>query len=162
MLVDNALKPSTRKCYLSAFQHYLRFCTEYNKISMPASSESLMLYVSHMYSKGFKGSSIKVYFSAVRNYHIQSGLSSPLGDELLSYQRYHGPIWPSKSQTTHHLFNFKKLVKIQSVPIWSPDDACRIMPGIFRVYARRGILCPRQHWLWFFLTLDNIGCGVHR
>ena len=84
MLVDQALKPSTRKCYASAMRHLQKFCVEYGKISIPADNDTLMLYVSHMHTKGFKGSSIRVYLAAIRNSHIQSGLENPLGGDLLN------------------------------------------------------------------------------
>jgi hypothetical protein len=76
-LFDNSLKPSTRKTYSSAQTRFLSFCTLYNLIPFPVSEETLLYYISYLFQDGLKGSSIRVYLSAVRNLNVMNDCPAP-------------------------------------------------------------------------------------
>ena len=48
----------------------MNFCAEFNHIALPTTNELLLKYVAFLYQEGLKGTSIKVYLSAVRSLHI--------------------------------------------------------------------------------------------
>jgi hypothetical protein len=70
MLMDAALKNNTKRTYNSAQNKYVSFCNLYKLAIMPASEETLLLYVSFLFEQGLTGASIRVYLSAVRSLHI--------------------------------------------------------------------------------------------
>lgn len=84
ILLHNSLKPSTRKTYNSGVNRFYNFCGLYDKISLPASQETLILFCAHLFNSGLKPNTIKVYLSAVRNDHIENDFTSPLGGEKLT------------------------------------------------------------------------------
>ena len=76
-LMSAALKPSTRKTYTCAQNKFLEFCKQYSLVSLPVTEETLLLYVAFLFEDGFKGTSIRVYLSAIRSLHIYGGFSYP-------------------------------------------------------------------------------------
>ena len=83
MLIENSLKPSTRMTYISGWNKFLEFCKKYNQIPLPASEDTLIYFVAHLHSLNLKGSSTKVYLSAIRNQHIVNNYPNPtLSDRL--------------------------------------------------------------------------------
>jgi site-specific recombinase XerD len=72
-----ALKPNTQRTYSSAQTRFINFCSKYNLVVMPVSENTLLLYIAFLFDEGLKGSSIKVYISAVRSLHIYSGFIYP-------------------------------------------------------------------------------------
>lgn len=77
-LLENSIKPSTRSTYKSAFDRFERFCDSFGLESLPASHSTLVYYVSHLFDEKLKGSTIKVYLSAIRHYHIKKDKENPL------------------------------------------------------------------------------------
>ena len=45
---------------------------------MPASEDTILLYVSHLYLNKLKYTSIRVYLAAVRSLHVEQGIGNPL------------------------------------------------------------------------------------
>ena len=78
LLLRSALRQSTQNCYSSAQKKYIHFCAKYHIEPLPATDESLLLYVSYLHEQGLTGSSIKVYMSAVKSLHVYSGFDSPI------------------------------------------------------------------------------------
>jgi hypothetical protein len=74
LLLDNALKANTRRTYSSAQKRFINFCAIYDFDPLPASEEILLYYISFLFSQGLKGSSIRVYLSALRSLHVINGL----------------------------------------------------------------------------------------
>ena len=83
LLVGQGLRDNTHKTYTSAQRKYLNFCIELNLLSLPATDEVLLKYVAFLFQKGLKGSTIKVYLSAVRSLHVFSNLTPPTHSEKL-------------------------------------------------------------------------------
>ena len=76
------LAPSTRRVYLSAQRRYLAFCRQDGRLGpsglpLPADEQFLMRFCTFL-ADGLSHASIKVYLSAVRSLHIDSGLPDPL------------------------------------------------------------------------------------
>ena len=108
-----ALAPSTRATYNSATRTFISFALRFNCIHangtlLPASEETLMLFVTYL-SYTLKAQSIKLYLSAIRNLHIEQGLPNPFTDALqLRYlvrgiKRIHGCSVDSRLPITPHL-----------------------------------------------------------
>ena len=83
-LISNAVKPSTQKTYGSAYSRYLKFCNIYIIKPLPATEETIILYVSYLFKEGLKSSTIRGYLSAIRFVHLTNGFGSPLGGERLN------------------------------------------------------------------------------
>jgi site-specific recombinase XerD len=77
MLMAAALNPNTQRTYTSAQNRYINFCSAFNLPVMPATEDNLLLYIAHLFDAGLKGSSIRVYLSAVRSLHVFAGYSYP-------------------------------------------------------------------------------------
>jgi hypothetical protein len=76
--VTSGLKSTTRKTYASAQRQYLSFCNEYSLVSLPASEETLLMFVAQLYRKNCSYSTVNVYLAAVRALHVLEGLPDPL------------------------------------------------------------------------------------
>lgn len=77
LLVGAGLRNSTQKSYGSAQKKFLKFCSDFGLSPLPATDDTLLQYVSFLFSSGFKGTSIKVYLSAVRSLHVMHSLTLP-------------------------------------------------------------------------------------
>ena len=85
-LLKNSLRENTRKTYCSAQNRYLQFCNLYQQNPIPASENTLMLYVAYLYYQHLTYSTVQVYLSAVRSLHIFHGYGNPLDNKLLLKQ----------------------------------------------------------------------------
>ena len=77
VLIQNALKSSTRSTYTSAQRSYIQFCYDFKLEALPAVESMLIYYVAHLHRRGLKGSSIQVYMSAIKSLHSHCGLMYP-------------------------------------------------------------------------------------
>ena len=68
---------STKQLYESVQKQYLQFCQSYGLVSLPASEQTLLMYIALLYIRGLKASTVKVYLSSIRSLHIEAGLDSP-------------------------------------------------------------------------------------
>ena len=82
-LVDTALRESTHKTYASAQRKFQNFCIDLGIVALPASNDTLMKFVSYLFSHGLKGSTIRVYLAAIRSLHIVNNLPAPEHSERL-------------------------------------------------------------------------------
>ena len=76
--------PSTRRTYQAGITQFQRFCSNYNLHPLPASALTLRYFAAHL-STSVKHSTIKLYLSALRLFHIECGYPDPTGDTLLHY-----------------------------------------------------------------------------
>jgi hypothetical protein len=72
-----ALKPNTKRTYSAVQNRFLNLCSNYNLVPMPATEETLLLYVAFLFDCNLKGSSIRVYLAAVKCLHVFSGFDYP-------------------------------------------------------------------------------------
>ena len=67
---ENGLASSTHRCYNAGQQRYLQFCAQSNITPVPTSEYTLMLFSAYLAKSGLAYTSIKVYFSAIGNWHL--------------------------------------------------------------------------------------------
>ncbi len=75
-LVNKGHRPSTARTYASIQHRYLRFCSTYDLIPLPATEHNILRFIAHL-SHSITHSSILVYLSAVRALHVQHDLPHP-------------------------------------------------------------------------------------
>ena len=67
--------------YQSAQRGYILFCSQLNLQPLPASEDTLILYVTHL-AQTRAHSTIRTYLAGVRHMHVISGLGNPLDNKL--------------------------------------------------------------------------------
>lgn len=79
---------STKKTYRAHLRAYLRFCTFYGYVPVPASQDTLLSYVAFL-ARTLQPSTINGYLNIVRILHIDANLCNPLENnyELLCVKR---------------------------------------------------------------------------
>ena len=107
-LVSSALKPNTKKSYNSAQFNYITFCNKNNLLCLPASENTLLLFIAHLHSTGLKGQSIRSYLSAVRSMHIMNDFSPPVWSLKIS-AALKGALRKSSPQSKKHPITVKIL-----------------------------------------------------
>ncbi len=78
--ITGAYAPNTLRAYRSDFLEFIHFCAEHNLPSIPASSESVSLYVDANVEKGCSINFIKRKVSAIGSIHKFSRLPNPIND----------------------------------------------------------------------------------
>ena len=78
------IAPSTRRTYQAGIHRYHSFCTKYHIKPLPASALTLRFFAAHL-APTVKHSTIKLYLSALRLYHLENGWPDPTQDVLLKY-----------------------------------------------------------------------------
>lgn len=78
LLLRSGLRPNTMKTYDAAQKRYLEFCARYTLCALPASEDTMLLYVAYLHKEDLKASSVKVYIAAVRALHIEVGYGNPM------------------------------------------------------------------------------------
>ena len=74
-LIDSGLAQSTKKVYSSAIAIYLSFCTRLNLAPVPASENTLTLFVAELFqTKAYN--TVHTYLAGVRLLHVVSGTRS--------------------------------------------------------------------------------------
>jgi hypothetical protein len=71
-LIHGGIRPNTRQVYDSAQRQYIHFCNKYGLQRVPASENTILLYIAHIYIKTLKASAMKVYLASIRMMHIGS------------------------------------------------------------------------------------------
>ena len=77
-LIYGGLRQGTRRTYNSAQKSYINFCQSHDLCPVPASEDTILLYVTHLYLNKLKYTSVRVYLSAVRSLHIEEGVGNPI------------------------------------------------------------------------------------
>ena len=77
-IMRDGIRDSTKNTYRSGQKDYLNFCHKYSIVPQPATENVIMMYATHLYKRGVKFSTIKVYLSAVRHMHIINGYTNPM------------------------------------------------------------------------------------
>ena len=140
--MDKALRKSTHATYSSAQKRFKSFCDENNLCHLPASEDTLVLFVSQLYLDDLKGSSIRVYLSSVRSMHIFAGYPNPLGGPRLSLA-LKGAINESKPPVRKAPINYPLLVKLCEKSKVLPDSKLLIVAMTLGFYGclRSGEFC---------------------
>ena len=83
------LADNTHRTYSSAQRQYLTFCETHHFTAVPASEETLSLFVAFSADR-LKPQSIKVYLAGVRALHISHGFHNPLTHTIKLRQTLRG------------------------------------------------------------------------
>lgn len=83
------LAENTHRTYSSAQRQYLTFCDRHGFTAVPASEETLSLFVAFLADR-LKPQSIKVYLAGVRALHISHGIHNPLTHTIKLHQTLRG------------------------------------------------------------------------
>ncbi|WP_263788144.1 site-specific integrase [Salinibacter grassmerensis] len=75
-LFEKRLSENTRKAYASGWRDFLRFCKEHGRDPLPASKETVALYLSDR-SGSHAPTTLQVRLSAIQHLHDESGADSP-------------------------------------------------------------------------------------
>lgn len=67
------ISAATRRAYTASLQKYITFCYQTRQQAVPATEETLLLFATHLAQQGLSHSTIQVYLSAVRYFHIAAG-----------------------------------------------------------------------------------------
>lgn len=73
--LQKGLAASTQKCYQSGQHRFLSFCQQVNLQPLPATENTIALFIAHLGSQQISYKTIKSYLAAVRHLHISHGLS---------------------------------------------------------------------------------------
>ena len=76
------LAPTTRATYSTGWQKFTKFCTTTKNSPLPASEQTLLLFVSSLAVNRISHGTIKVYLSAIRHMHVKEGLHSHFSQQV--------------------------------------------------------------------------------
>ena len=86
------LADSTNRTYSAAQRQFLSFCDTYGLIPLPASEDTLILFVTSLAVR-IKPQSINVYLAGVRSLHVSNGYGNPMIPGLQLKQTLRGIEW---------------------------------------------------------------------
>ena len=78
----NGIATTTRSTYAAGQKLYTIFCSCTNRTTVPATEETLLLFVTYMITLNLSHATIKVYLSAVRHVHVTARLHSDFNQQL--------------------------------------------------------------------------------
>ena len=74
---SSALASTTKKTYRSQLNSYLTFCNTYRVDPVPASQETLTVYMAYL-ARRLSSNSIQGYMNVIRLLHLEAGFENPL------------------------------------------------------------------------------------
>ena len=80
--LSQSVADNTKKAYKADWEHFTNWCQERGFQSMPASSRTVALYLTHMAETGFKTSTMQRRVSAISRIHQVRELPSPTHTQL--------------------------------------------------------------------------------
>ena len=143
------LADNTHRIYNSAQRQYLTFCETHDFTAVPASEETLSLFVAFLADR-LKPQSIKVYLAGIRALHISHRFHNPLTHTI------------KLQQTLRGIEHVHSSPPKQKLPITSVSPTTFHRPTIQRQYSLLGgrdhrplsapicrrIYCHKQNFLW--------------
>lgn len=86
-LLTMGIRENTSRTYSSAQRDFLKFCHEFHLLPLPASEQTLLLYIAYTQARAesrgnarigsIKASSLHVYLAAIRSLHVMQGHPPP-------------------------------------------------------------------------------------
>ena len=70
------------RSYNSGIRHYLAFCNQANRATVPTSESTLLLFIYYLASRNLSYPTIKVYLPGIRNLHVVSGHDVTIHSQL--------------------------------------------------------------------------------
>jgi site-specific recombinase XerD len=104
--VDASLSPATRRAYASDWRHFASWCRLNDRASLPASSETVALYVTDQAVKLHRGT-LRRRLTSVSRMHQGAGHPSPtltqlVRDTMRGVERSHSPVSHRKAPLLTH------------------------------------------------------------
>lgn len=123
-LVSSGIRTSTRSTYSGPQNKFIQFCKYIGVNALPASDNTLLLFITHLHQNKLSLSTIKVYMSSIITMHNIAGLAPPnlknpqikLAIRAISYT---SPVPTQKSPIT-----FKLLFSIWQIVNRLPQHRC--------------------------------------
>ena len=83
-----AFATATKRTYRSQANSYFKFCQDYGLVPLPASQETLLVYMAFL-ARSLSANSVPGYMNVVRLLHLEAGFNNPLIDnwELKAVQK---------------------------------------------------------------------------
>jgi hypothetical protein len=75
-LLADSLSPATCRAYRVGHRAFINFCGKWNRNPLPASMDTITLFISHLRSLNLAYKSTKLYLAAVANLHVENNLPS--------------------------------------------------------------------------------------
>ena len=70
-LVKSRTRQSTSKVYSSSQKLFIEFCKKFSLNFMPATEETLLLYIAHLHENRLSAGSMHVYMLSIRSMHVR-------------------------------------------------------------------------------------------
>ena len=123
-LLKSSLQPQTQKLYTHHWQVFTTFLSQHlgKQITLPVSSHTLTLFLTHLHQKQFKHSTILTYTSAISFYHKLLGYTDPSSHYMVN--RLLQGIKKNSPPPSHHLpITIPILTKIiNNIPFTTPSN----------------------------------------
>jgi integrase len=82
MIRGATLADRTRKFYAQNWGDFQTWCTAVGKEALPASPETLLLYLTGLLMAPRKVTTVRRYLTAIRHYHVKDGYQSPINSTI--------------------------------------------------------------------------------
>lgn len=76
-LAAAARAPNTVLGYATDWKYFAAWCAERGVASLPASAETVALYITDRLNRGYRVSSVRRFASSIRHHHAAAGLEGP-------------------------------------------------------------------------------------
>lgn len=101
---ENARSANTRKAYASDWSHFSAWCAEHQVVQLPASDETVSLYLADLAEAGFKAATIERRVASISIAHKTAGVPSPCNSAgvrftIAGIKRVHGAAQIGKAPT---------------------------------------------------------------
>jgi integrase len=131
-LLDASKSESTKRAYTSDWKSFLRWALEQELVCLPAETETIVLYCTHLVELGRKPSTITRSLTAISQAHKSMGMDSPtlspvVGELLKGIRRTHGA--EQKKARPLLLAELKKVVARCGPSFLGRRDAALILVG---------------------------------
>ena len=129
---DQGISDATKKAYKTGLNKYLAFCAQCKQQAVPASKDTLVLFITHLASQQLSHTTIQVYLSAVRYLHtankehhtFTAHITPRLGQVLKGIQKMHALTHSPKER---HPITFQIMEQIHSLLSNHADNYYNLM-----------------------------------
>ena len=174
-LVRDGLAPATRRAYTAGAKRFRRFCRRHDLSPLPASETTLLRFVAAQVRRGATAGAISTCLSAVRLWHVESGVAWVGRTErvrlaLRGAAKIPRPTRPQRlAATPAHLRTLRRALTRSELP--EADRAAAwaaVLLGFFGALRGSEYLSPTAHshdprrtCQWRHLTLHTTHLELH-
>lgn len=98
--MEGAYADSTTRAYQVDFEHFIKYCEESNECPLPATPETICLYIKNLIQDGRSSASIRRVMARMTSIHKLNRFPDPIKDPdvILEIRRMHRKIGPYQKQ----------------------------------------------------------------